>query len=206
MYYWNSSVTASGATCRSLLCFPLLYKQADGIELVLTHSHSRGDERRKTRAWLESVWLAAADRHLPEIGGRSTDDHMAFLERVRGPSGWPRQNSCDLSGGVLLATSVETRPLGSSAVSQGRSSLRETWQTACWYRQMRWADSLGEESLTKMKDEGIICHGESCFIMSFSLWWGFWPGNVKKKKKRWNCSVSCKNICRHCEAKQSADF
>jgi len=31
------------------------------------------------------------------------------------------------------------------------------------------ANGLGEESLMRMKDESIICLGDSCFIMGFSF-------------------------------------
>lgn len=64
------------------------------------------------------------------------------------------------------------------------------------------AVSLGGEPCED-ENEGIICLGNSCFIMGFSLSLGFWPGN---DEKRLNCSVNSKNICRHCEARHSADF
>lgn len=42
-----------------------------------------------------------------------------------------------------------------------------------------------------MKKEDTICLGNACFIMGFSFWLEFWPGNAEK---RLNCSANSKFV------------
>lgn len=165
---------------------------------MVTFRRRRGDRRNlegiaegdgsKAKNW-KRVTLSLTSR-VRQTSPRGPAEHCGL---VRGPSGRPKKNH-DFPRPFLLAHQRR----------QGLGVILQTTRVALIWAKNGQGDKQSQGGQPYKDEEGRQrLPSTACFVVGFSFWLGFWPGNVEKSSVAlWAVRL----ISRHCKTKYNTDF